>query len=1111
MKNLIDNIDGNTLSKAIRELFNNIKSEKSDDKFIDARISTAYFSPSGFSQIFTSLKNFNSTKIMIGSDPITDSELWSRKINETPELFISRRLKEKLEHQNQDLFIERNNLPFTKKSRSSISLLINALRDGNIEIRRYEKSFLHAKSYIFSKLSNDKSDVSDSIFVGSSNLTKSGMISNLELNLKDENQETISNTIQWFDNLWDEAEPFDLASIFEEVFEIKTPFDIFLRVLWELYGDEITDEKDHDGGLPLTSFQQHGVVRALRLIDENGGVIVADEVGLGKTFIAGEILKSYQASRQRALLICPATLRDTSWREFIAEYELALEVVSFEELARDKQLYDEERRPNASANHLLRDINEYQLVIIDEAHNYRNPDSPTRADTLRALLYGQRKDLLMMTATPVNNSLWDLYHLTHYFLKQDSVLADRGILSIKQRFNDAMHTNPQSLSPDVLYPIIDATTVKRTRQFIKKHYPGDQVEINGVMQSIVFPEPKALSINYKINDLMPGLFDLIETYFDPDDPECITFARYKAETYLIEPDADDEGSHNAATGLLLSGLLKRFESSAGAFNISIKRLIDQHLNFIKAMDEGFIVSSNFLRETTGVDDEDFDHILETSEEKDSAELYDTENLKNDIKQDLAKLEEIYSISKEIKIENDPKLEALILELEKIIKQAKDDAATDTQERDNRKVIIFSFFKDTVAWINDFILSQIELNPILSDYKGRIEMVTGSDSKANAALKFSPRTSGNKSHNDEVDILISTDVLAEGVNLQQSRNIINYDLPWNPMRLVQRHGRIDRIGSMHSRIYMRSIFPADRIDDLLGLEERITNKIAMAAASVGVRSPIANAQSRNLDFTETKEEIIALLKEDPSLYERGGTEASIQSGEEYRHTLRKEIEIREKEIIDMPWKSGSGIKKGNQQGIFFLAKVADRNYHVFLHTDKNWKIKKLENPNGDELSDISIPYIEDELGSCLRLIECDKDEPPILKEETIDHAYDLWEIAQDHIFDKWMIETDPANLQPKIRPLNRKVADFIRNNSPQNMENEKVEKALDIIESPWPRRDENLLRKWFSEEEGDKEKSISLIDKVLKSGLEPFIAPEPLHPIEKDDIKLLVWLAVESET
>ena len=130
-------------------------------------------------------------------------------------------------------------------------------------------------------------------------------------------------------------------------------------------------------------------------------------------------------------------------------------------------------------------IDEYQLVIIDEAHNYRNPNSANRADALRAFLYGKRKDVLMLTATPVNNSLWDLYHLSRFFLKQDSFLADMGILSIKERFDHAMRTNPNSLSPDVLYPIVD-TTVKRTRQFIKKHYPNDQVKINGVMQSIVF-------------------------------------------------------------------------------------------------------------------------------------------------------------------------------------------------------------------------------------------------------------------------------------------------------------------------------------------------------------------------------------------------------------------------------------------------------------------------------------------------------------------------------------------------------------------------------------------------------------------------------------------------
>ena len=173
-------------------------------------------------------------------------------------------------------------------------------------------------------------------------------------------------------------------------------------------------------------------------------MIVADEVGLGKTFIAGEILNIYKQRRQRALLVCPAALRDTAWKQFQSDFDIRLETLSFEELARDKQLKDEKRRPNANSINLERDIEEYQLVIIDEAHNYRNPDSPTRADALRTFLYGRRKDVLMLTATPVNNSLWDLYHLTRFFLKQDTFLANKGILSIKDRFDQAMRTNPNS-------------------------------------------------------------------------------------------------------------------------------------------------------------------------------------------------------------------------------------------------------------------------------------------------------------------------------------------------------------------------------------------------------------------------------------------------------------------------------------------------------------------------------------------------------------------------------------------------------------------------------------------------------------------------------------------
>ena len=285
-----------------------------------------------------------------------------------------------------------------------------------------------------------------------------------------------------------------------------TPWEIFLRVLWQLYGDEVEEDAKADQNLPLTSFQKHGVARALRLIRDTGGAIVADEVGLGKTFVAGEVLQIYRERRQRALLICPAALRDSTWKKFLTKFELFVECLSFEELANDIQLRDAQR-PHANQVKLQRPLDEYQLVVIDEAHNYRNPDAPTRAAALRRLLFGRRRDVLLLTATPVNNSLWDLYHLVRFFVRQDAHFADRGILSIRERFERAMREDPSSLSPDVLFPIIDATTVKRTRQFVKKYYAGDHIPgPDGIPVPIIFPQPRAVSVRYSLEDLLPGFF-----------------------------------------------------------------------------------------------------------------------------------------------------------------------------------------------------------------------------------------------------------------------------------------------------------------------------------------------------------------------------------------------------------------------------------------------------------------------------------------------------------------------------------------------------------------------------------------------------------------------------
>ena len=1118
----IDNLDGNTMTSALRELLG----ITSDDTAIvtqegamvdEARIATAYFSPSGFGRIAPAIKNIPSIRLLLGTDPIADSDMWQRQIGETESRFITRRLRENLNKQEISLRAERDHIPFERTAAQAVHQLVEALKAGNMEVRRYEENFLHAKAYIFSPATDGEYDKPEAVIAGSSNLTASGLSSNLELNLGRYDTPTVAKAKTWFDRLWDEATPFDLAAFFYEIFEPKTPFEIFLRVLWELYGDEIALDTEEDKGLPLTSFQKHGVVRALRLIRDTGGVIVADEVGLGKTFVAGEILAHYQDRRQRALLICPAALRDTSWKGFISEFQLYLEVVSFEELSRDRQLWDSEKRPNAKSDHLARDIDEYQLIIIDEAHNYRNPSSPTRADALRTLLYGKRKDLLMLTATPVNNSLWDLYNLTRFFIKQDSFLASKGIISIKDRFDLAMKTNPNNLSPDVLYPIVDATTVKRTRQFIKKHYPNDTVKIDGKMQTIVFPEPKAISVRYNLDALMPGLFDLIERYFNPEDSDCIVFARYKANTYLKVPDPDDERIANAATGLLLSGLLKRFESSTGAFRISISRLIEQHQNFLRALDEGYVVSTAFLKESTSTDDEDFDELLLTSEEREDASLYDKKSLYKDAEEDLEKLKKIYEDLKDITQDKDPKLKALVEQLVLIAKEAAEQATSREDEMDKRKVLIFSFFADTADWVHNYLVNQINKNPKLSVYKDRVEIVMGrsqggESNRELASARFAPKTAGKPGSTNEIDILVSTDVLAEGVNLQQARHIINYDMPWNPMRLVQRHGRIDRIGSQHNRVFMRTIFPVDRLNALLQLEEKISRKIAMAAASVGIVSPISGTVSSNRDFTETKEEIIKLLEEDASLYERGGTVSGTQSGEEYRQTLRKGLEIQHDQIEKMPWKAGSGMRKGNDQGIFFCAKVGDRTYLRFVHADKNWSAKYLST---DEISteqpSVKTPLVEHEVGRCLRLIECSEDEELVMSDSIQDAAYDLWIFARQNILEHWTYETDPANLQPRVRPLNRKVADFIRENIPTDIEQTQVNTALDIVEAPWPLRDEGRLRKWFSEELGDKQKSQYLIEKIIASGLEPFVAPEPLPPISENDIELLVWMGISSES
>ncbi len=1110
---IIDNRDSNTLAHSLNEVLGLPESTQKIPECTpdQVRIATAYFSPTGFALIAKRLQKVEEVRLLLGTDLTHRSVSSTRKsLDETEAAYKSRQIAASLNAQTQGMKWERDHLPFNRTNATALIQLVEALRAGNLEARRYEKAFLHAKTYIFSSL--DKTEYqSQGIFVGSSNLTGAGLTKNLELNIGHYDNLLIEEAKLWFDELWEESEPYDLAKIFEVIYEPYSPWTVFLRVLWQLYGSEVYEDAKADENLPLTSFQKHGVARALRLIRETGGVIIADEVGLGKTFIAGEILQIYRERRQRALLICPASLRDSTWKQFLAHYQLFVECISFEQLANERQLRDKQR-PNADQQHLQRPIEEYQLVIIDEAHNYRNPDAPTRAAALRTLLFGKRRDLLLLTATPVNNSLWDLYNLLRFFLRQDAYFASRGILSIRERFKSAMRMDPSDLNPDHLYPIIDATTVKRTRQFVKKHYAGDCIPgPDGQPQPIVFPKPNAISLRYELENRLPGFFDLLEEALDSDGENTIKFARYTPGLYRLQAEDAEENLHDhAMVGLLRSSLLKRFESSAYAFCQTINKMLRESNTFLEALESGYVVNTSFMREISADDGTVFEDLLARTEHKTESSLYDAVKLREAVEHDQRMLAALAGKAQAVTVNQDSKLRALADALAAISRQAGIEATDSLDEAQKRKVIVFSYFEDTVRWIRDFLEREIASNLELAPFRNRMVAISGSGelddvSRLEALLGFAPISmSAPAGHDDDLyDLVIATDVLAEGVNLQQCRHIINFDMPWNPMRLVQRHGRIDRINSPHDQVFMRTIFPADRLDDLLNLEQRILGKLAQAAASVGVEAPIEGAADGRQVFTESREEIEKLISEDASLYERGGTAGAAQTGEEYRQTVRKALNENEKFIPGLPWKIGTGMVKGKHSGIFFCAVIGsettlERTYLRFVPADEKWQPQTNANK------------IEDEIGTCLRLIECEEETELWESENLSNNVYDFWEVARENIYQSWMQETDPANLQPKVRPLNHLVAQFIRKQTTLAIPTERIREALDILESPWPRREEIMLRQWFESGTSQGTNLASeLIDKIIDTGIEPFSPPALLPPINREDVELFCWIGIQS--
>lgn len=1081
----IDNRDGNTLADAIRCHLRWLSETYAEP--IKLSVATGYFDPRGFALLADDLAGLAEIRLLLGAEPMAPRAIPRRKPGEPRgaeyDAELVRRALRVHQHELQE---DRDILGFTQEVDAMVHRLLDLLASGQVQVRRYEKSFLHGKAFVFAG--------DEGVISGSSNFTLAGLTTNLELNMGRYDPTPVRKVQQWFDELWEEAVPYDLSSIYAARYLEYDPYLIYLRVLWELYGEEIEAERGTEPAIPLTTFQNDGVFRAKHILDRYNGVLIADGVGLGKTFIGGELLhEAVRERRQRALLISPAALRDGTWKRFTDQRQLYVENISYEQLAGDRQL-------GGDYDHLENSPEDYALVVIDEAQAFRNP-STKRALALRRLLRGTPpKKLVFLSATPVNNSLWDLYYLLSYFVAHDAVFADRGVRSLKERFQEAVDQDPYDLRPDTLFDVLDCVTVRRTRHFVKEYYPNDTIPgPDGIRIPIRFPQPHVERVAYDLDEVLPGFFDEFAAALAPEegDPQ-LTLARYWPSRYrhAAEPDHREV----ALVGLLRSGLLKRFESSAYAFSCTTSRMVDSHNAFLAALEAGYVPTPGAMDEWAETDsDEAFEELL-----REGGSLpvtnFNLDQLRADVQHDRELLTHFRDLAGSVTAEHDPKLAALREELAEIAEHATRDGIGDEDVRDKGKVIIFSYYADTVDWIERYLLSAIDADPRLARYRGRVASVTSDESRRGicrsaAIFGFAPYSSEAPSgrQEDKYDILITTDVLAEGQNLQECRNIINYDLPWNPMRLVQRHGRVDRIGSTHEDVYIRCFFPDLRLEELLDLETRIRRKLAQAAATIGIESEVIPAGATSeVVFAETRDEIEALRREDATLFINAGEDPCAHSGEEYRQELRRGLRNRGLEIKELAWAAGSGLASGAQRGHFLCARVGDRRFLRFVPTD-----------DGSEI-------VRDTLG-CLRLITCSDSTPRYMSDDLRRAVHDAWTTARRNIYEEWTLATDPANLQPRVRPLFRNAANHLRRYPPSGVLQDDLNEILDSLEAPWGLRIERQFREIFDPDSSDPQLiSQRIVDKVRELGLQPFVAPDPLPVIDEDEVHLVCWMAVDEE-
>lgn len=1111
-----------------------------------AAIATAYINPAGFALLAEELENVPYVRLLLGAEPQEDIVRAITAEDEGAE----QRVAAALEAHGEWMKAERDTMGFERRASKSAQRMVEWLRSESegghprVEVRRYTDGFLHGKAYI-----SDDATLA-AVLAGSSNMTLAGLSRNAELNLgyPAGDPHYVKNVRDWFNELWDTSETYDLAAYYERQWAPHTPWSVFLRMLWELYGAHLDEEAMPKGtAFSLTRFQADGVARMERLLDALGGVLVADEVGLGKTFLAAEVIQRVsEQNRQRVLIVAPAALRNSMWVPFLRKHGFSyrVDVMSYEEV-RNKIDPDS----NGHDAQFIKQAEDYSLVVVDEAHNLRNAGTARSGAVDQVILGGKYpKKVLLLTATPVNNSLTDLETLIKYFVRDDARFASIGIPSIRKYIQTARAVDPENLTPEHLFDLMDQVAVRRTRKFVKELYPNEEIiGPDGRPMLIRFPLAKVRRIDYDLDESdlelidamiyaldQPNLDDPQKLYQErSDDPDRLLLSRYVTSAYLIGDGFQAYQLSNA--GLLRSALLKRLESSPQALRATLDTLIAAHRAFLDALDGGYVLIGEALRDWGSSESDDLDDYVRALDvdDRDQAQptsLYRIDDLRADVEGDLALLGRLRALADATIADGEPKTAKLAEELTSIAAAARAVDPRGVPSGDRRKVIVFSTYSDTVIAIHEYLsqaIAEVPGGSPLADYRERMAPpilgayastqkrgdTGGVDQGGRAATiaGFAPRTAGALSdageplHDDQFDILITTDVLAEGVNLQQASQIINYDLPWNPMRIVQRHGRVDRIGSEHEAVDLGLFFPSERLDALLGLERTLERKLAQAEAAVGAGEVLPGRVGREVVLVDTANanEIVEQIED---LVETRGSSAAL-SGEEYRRRLYNAFDqdpVLARDAKDLPYGSGSGYEAPRFDGnaYVFCVKIASHSqpwFRLVPVTDTWEPIRSDDGPvaHADTLR---------------ALIAADPAGPNTerwMTDLVYDRAYDAWAVAQDSIHARWQELTDPNNLQPDAPKSFRDAFDLVRAHGGHLGEEQRG--LLLRLRAVPSKKVERAVRSALNEGRTASERIDLVRAELDAAGIQAPPPVRPLPPVALGEVRLVAWMAVKGKS